>query len=61
MTLEISYTRMFLTCTKDIWDFLHQIYSKAKNAARVYEVKVTTVIAKQGSKTTTEYANIFLN
>ncbi|RVW76877.1 hypothetical protein CK203_043078 [Vitis vinifera] len=30
---------------------------KARDAAQVYEVKVKTIAAKQGSKTVTEYAN----
>nr|CAN67274.1 hypothetical protein VITISV_042513 [Vitis vinifera] len=34
-----------------------QTYSKARDAAQVYEVKVKTIAAKQGSKTVIEYAN----
>ena len=33
------------------------MYSKARDAAQVYEVKVKTIAAKQGSKTVTKYAN----
>lgn len=44
---------MFLTSTKDIRDTRHQMYLKAKDAARVYEVKVMTIAAKQGNKTVT--------
>lgn len=61
MTPEISDTCMFLASAKDIWDALYQTYSKAKDAARVYEVKVKTVAAKQGNKTVTEYANMLQN
>ena len=57
MTSEISDTCMFLAPTKDIWDAIQQTYSKARDAAQVYEVKVKTIAAKQGSKTVTEYAN----
>ena len=57
MTPEISDTCMFLATTKYIWDAIQQTYSKAKDAAQVYEVKVKTIAAKQGSKTVTEYAN----
>ncbi|RVW76990.1 hypothetical protein CK203_036868 [Vitis vinifera] len=57
MTSEISDTCMFLAPTKDIWDAIQQTYSKARDAAQVYEVKVKTIAAKQGSKTITEYAN----
>ena len=57
MTPEISDTCMFLATTKDIWDAIQQTYSKARDAAPVYEVKVKMIAAKQGSKTVTEYAN----
>ena len=57
MSPEISVICMFLATTKDIWDAIQQTYSKARDAAQVYEVKVKTIAAKQGSKTVTEYAN----
>ena len=57
MTPEISDTCMFLATTKDIWDAIQQMYSKDRDAAQVYEVKVKTIATKQGSKTVTEYAN----
>ena len=57
MTPEISDTCMFFGMTKDIWDAIQQTYSKARDAAQVYEVKVKTIAAKQGSKTITEYVN----
>ena len=57
MTPEISNTCMFLATTKDIWDAIQQTYSKARDAAQVYEVKVKTIAAKQGSKTIIEYVN----
>jgi len=36
---------------------MEQTYSKAKDVAQIYDVKVKTVAAKQGNKTVTEYAN----
>ncbi|KAJ1381714.1 gag-polypeptide of LTR copia-type [Sesbania bispinosa] len=57
MIPEISDTCMFLNSAKEIWDVVEQAYSKAKDAAQVYEVKVKTLAAKQGNKTVTEYAN----
>ncbi|EXB36816.1 hypothetical protein L484_007878 [Morus notabilis] len=46
MTPEISDTCMFLATAKDIWDAIQQTYSKAKDAAQVYEVKVKTIAGK---------------
>ena len=57
MTPEISDTCMFLAMAKDIWDAIQQTYSKARNAAQVYEVKVKAIAAQRESKTVTEYAN----
>ena len=61
MTSEISDTVMFLTTAKDIWETIQQTYSKAWDAAQVYEVKVKTTITKQGSKTVIEYTNLLQN
>ena len=46
MTPEISDTCMFLAMAKDIWDAIQQTYSKARDAAQVYEVKVKMIAAK---------------
>jgi len=46
MILEISDTCMFLNSTKEIWEAVEQTYSKAKDAAQIYEVKVKTMGAK---------------
>jgi len=48
---------MFLNSAKEIWNAMEQTYSKAKDVAQIYDVKVKTVAAKQGNKTVTEYAN----
>jgi len=57
MVLEVSDTCMFLKSTREIWEAVEQAYSKAKDATQIYDVKVKTVGAKQGSKSITEYAN----
>ncbi|XP_068479886.1 uncharacterized protein [Phaseolus vulgaris] len=57
MVPEISDTCMFLKSAKEIWEAVEQTYSKAKDAAQIYDVKVKTVAAKQGNKSVTEYAN----
>nr|KYP63417.1 hypothetical protein KK1_017986 [Cajanus cajan] len=57
MNTEISDTIMFLSTTKEIWDAIEQTYSKDKDVAQVYDVKVKTLATKQGNKSVTEYAN----
>ncbi|XP_073222064.1 uncharacterized protein [Cicer arietinum] len=57
MTSEINDTWMFLSIAKKIWKALEETYSKAKDAAQIYDVKVKHVTAKQGNKTVTDYAN----
>ena len=61
MTLEISDTCMFLTTTKDVWDAVHQTYSKALDVAQTYEIKVKIEVTKQGNKAITKYANMLKN
>ncbi|RVW57796.1 hypothetical protein CK203_117495 [Vitis vinifera] len=39
MDPAISDTYMFLTTAKEIWDSIRQTYSKARDAAQVYEIK----------------------
>lgn len=46
MIPEITDTCMFLNSAKEIWNAMEQTYSKAKDAAQIYDVKVKT-----GSKT----------
>ena len=46
MDPAISDTYMFLTTTKEIWDSICQTYSKARDAAQVYEIKVKTSATK---------------
>ncbi|KAJ1427969.1 hypothetical protein SESBI_09362 [Sesbania bispinosa] len=40
MVPEISDTCMFLKSTKEIWEAVEQTYSKAKDAAQIYDIKV---------------------
>ena len=61
MTPEISDTCIFLTTAKDIWDAVHQINSKALDAAQVYEIKVKTEATKWVNKTITKSANMLKN
>ena len=58
MTPKIRDTCMFLATTKDIWDAIQQTYSKAREAAQVYEVKVKTIATKQEVK---QLLNISIN
>ncbi|PKU82965.1 hypothetical protein MA16_Dca021360 [Dendrobium catenatum] len=61
MTPEISDTFMFLSTAKDIWDAARQTFSKARDAAQIFEIKIKVGSTKQGSKTVTEYATILKN
>ncbi|KAH7529152.1 hypothetical protein FEM48_Zijuj05G0154200 [Ziziphus jujuba var. spinosa] len=61
MEPTISDTCMFFTTAKEIWDCLHRTYSKARNTAQVYEIKVKAGATKQGDKFVTEYANLLQN
>ena len=40
---------------------MRQTYSKAKDAAQLYEIKVKTVVIKQGSKSVTKSGNLLQN
>lgn len=45
-----------LAYSEDIWDAIQKTaYSRARDPAGVYEVKVKTMAAKQGSRTITAY------
>lgn len=57
----ISDTCMFLTTAKQIWDYIQRTYSKARDDAQVYEIKIKTGATKQGDKSVTEYANLLQN
>ncbi|XP_044504086.1 uncharacterized protein LOC123224478 [Mangifera indica] len=57
----ISDTCMFFATAKEIWDFIRRTYSKARDTAQVYDIKVKTTATKQGDKSVTEYANLLQN
>lgn len=61
MTPKVSDTCMFLTTTKNIWDMVHQTYSKACDVAQIYEIKMKILATKQGSQFVTGYSNILQN
>ena len=61
MDPAISDTCMFFITAMEIWDSIHQTYSKARDAAQVYEIKVKISATKQRSRTVTEYANSLKN
>ena len=61
MNPDISDTCMILSTAKEIWDAIRPTYSKACDAAQVYEIKVKAGATKQGSRTVTEYANLLQN
>jgi len=61
MTPKISETFMFLSTTKDIWNAARQTFSKAHDAAQIFEIKVKVGSTKQESKTVTEYATLLQN
>lgn len=52
---------MFLAMAKEIWDFTRRTYSKARDAAKIYKIKIKTRAKKQGEKSVIEYANILHN
>ncbi|CAA7410344.1 unnamed protein product [Spirodela intermedia] len=57
MILEISNTCMLLAIAKDIWDDIYQTYSRARDSAYIYELKMKMMTTKQGNKIVIEYAN----
>ncbi|TXG69702.1 hypothetical protein EZV62_004637 [Acer yangbiense] len=61
MMPEVSDTCMFLTTTKDIWETYRQTYSKVRDAAQIYEIKMKISTTKQGGRSVTEYAQNLQN
>ncbi|KAG0452767.1 hypothetical protein HPP92_025197 [Vanilla planifolia] len=43
-----------LGTAREIWDYTRRTYSKANDAAQVYEIKVKTAATKQGDKSVTD-------
>ena len=57
MQPEISGNCMFLSTAKNIWDMVKRTYSKVKDAALAYEIKIKIHSTKQGTMSTIEYYN----
>ncbi|KAL5734449.1 hypothetical protein ACOSP7_032310 [Xanthoceras sorbifolium] len=51
MSPEISDTCMFLNTAKEIWETIKQTYSKVRDAAKIYEIKMKIAATKQGNRT----------
>jgi len=51
MVPEITDTYMFLNSAKEIRNAMEQTYSKAKDAAQIYDVKVKTIISLPNRET----------
>jgi len=58
MQLEISRNCMFLPTAKEIWELVHQTYSKVQDAALIYKIKTRISTTKQGTLLVTEYYNL---
>lgn len=58
MVLEINDTCMFLNTAKDIWEAVRQTYSKVRDAAQIYAIKIKVTASKQGDRSVTEYSNL---
>lgn len=58
MELEMSDTYMFLSTTKEIWETIQQTNSKKNDLARIYEIKIKLMAAKQANFSVTEYTNV---
>ena len=54
---KINDTSLTFSIAKEIWEALKHTYSKACDAAQVYEIRIRATLAKQGCKTVTDYAN----
>ncbi|KAI4348678.1 hypothetical protein L6164_009374 [Bauhinia variegata] len=61
MKLEISQNFMFLETSKQIWETAKKTYSKAQDAAVVYELKTRIAYTRQGNLFVTEYYNLLTN
>ncbi|PKU71789.1 hypothetical protein MA16_Dca008318 [Dendrobium catenatum] len=61
MNPEISDTFMFLSTAKNIWDAARQTFLKARDAARIFEIKVKVGSIKLGSKIVMEYVTLLQN
>ena len=46
------------TMAREIWEAIQQTYSKVRDSAQIFEIKVKILATKQGTRSVTEYANI---
>ena len=46
MSPKLSDKSMFLPTTREIWESIWQIYSKVKDAAQIYELRIKTMSTK---------------
>ena len=58
MQSESSRICIFLSMAKEIWDAIHQTYSKVWDAAQIYELNTKIHDAKQGTLSITEYYSV---
>lgn len=61
MLPEISITFMFLSMVKEIQEAMKQTYSKVRDAAQIFEIKMKILATKQGERSMTEYTNLLKN
>ncbi|CAA7404069.1 unnamed protein product [Spirodela intermedia] len=57
MIPEIRRTCLYLSRARAIWENLYQTYSRARDAAQLYELKLKTMTTRQGEKSMTEYTH----
>ena len=55
MKPAIGKTYMFLPTEKDVWDVIWEMYSGAKNASQIFEIKTRLWQMKQEDREVTEY------
>lgn len=61
MLLEVRGTYMFLTTAKEIWEVVWQSYSKVKDVALFFEIKIKISATKQGNLSAIEYYTTLKN
>ena len=57
MIPEISDTCLTLSTAQKMWVAVKQTYSKACDAAQVYEIRMRAISSKQRNRTVIEYTN----
>ena len=49
------------TMAREIWEAIQQTYSKVRDSAQIFEIKVKILATKQKTRSISEYANIMKN